>query len=344
MDRRELLKTFGLASIGVLAKPFGKNDLPVSKGGDTKLKNWAWITADPKTSVDDWKGKLAGMRKAGIHAILLEIFDSYFAYFTSKHLPVKDQWLERILPIAKSEGLEVHAWMWTMICNVEKIYTEHPEWYMVNGKGESCLEKPAYVDWYRFLCPSRAEPLEFIATRVNELAQYDQLDGIHLDYIRYPDVIIAEALQPKYGVAQDREYPGYDYCYCEVCRKTFKDKTGLDPKELSDPTSNSEWRQYRYETISNFVNNKLIPIARNHKKEITAAVFPPYSWLRVRQQWPNWNLDAVLPMIYHSFYYQGIELDQGTNRKGNLFIKKIRAIIQRFSYTRLESQRISQSN
>lgn len=56
MDRRELLKTFGLASIGVLAKPFGKNDLPVSKGGDTKLKNWAWITADPKRPLMIGKG------------------------------------------------------------------------------------------------------------------------------------------------------------------------------------------------------------------------------------------------------------------------------------------------
>jgi len=201
-----------------------------------------------------------------------------------------------------------------MICNIEEIYKEHPEWYMVNRNGDSCVDTPAYVESYRFLCPSRSESLDFIAKRVNELSQYDQLDGVHLDFIRYPDVILAKSLQPKYGILQDSEYP--EYCYCDVCRKTFKDKTGLDPMELKDPTANVEWRQYRYDTISNFVNNKLIPIAREYKKEITAAVFPPYNWIYVRQQWPNWNLDAVLPMLYHSYYYQGIEWIKEQTEKG----------------------------
>lgn len=316
MNRRELLKTCGLASVAILTGQFGKSNLIFGRNKDIVLKNWIWIPTNLNIPVDVWKRNFAVMRKAGIDAVLPEIFDGRFAYYASNHLPVKDKWLKTILPIAKSEGLEVHAWMCTMICNIEKIYNEHPEWYMVNGNGESCLEKPAYVDWYRFLCPSRPEPLEYIAARVSELAEYDQLDGIHLDYIRYPDVIIAESLQPKYGIVQDREYPEYDFCYCDVCRNTFKNKTGLDPLKLEDPTANVEWRQYRYDTISNFVNNKLIPIAREHQKEITAAVFPPYNWLRVRQQWPNWNLDAVLPMLYHSYYYQGIEWIKEQTEKG----------------------------
>ncbi len=322
MNRRELLRTLGLVPVVALTSQFGKSNLLFGKDKDKKLKNWTWITTDTTSSKDDWKRNFAGMKKAGIDAILPEIFDSRFAYYGSKHLPVKDKWLERILPIAKFEGLEVHAWMWTMICNIEEVYNKHPEWYMVNGNGDSCLVKPPYVDWYRFLCPSRPEPMEFIATRVKELAEYDQLDGIHLDYIRYPDVIIAESLQPKYGIIQDREYPQYDFCYCDVCRKTFKDKTGIDPRELKDPTANVEWRQYRYDTISNLVNNKLIPIARKHKKEITAAVFPPYNWLRVRQQWPNWNLDAVLPMIYNSYYYKGIEWIKEQTEKGTYSLRK----------------------
>jgi uncharacterized lipoprotein YddW (UPF0748 family) len=322
MNRRELLKTLGITSVAALSGQLFKSNLLFAENNNIKLKNWAWLGTDTNTSDDDWKKNFAGMRKAGINAILPEIFNSRFAFYASKHLPVKDEWLERILPIAKAEGLEVHAWMWTMICNIEQIYKEHPEWYMVNGKGESCIEKPAYVDYYKFLCPSRPEPMEFIATRVNELAQYDQLDGIHLDYIRYPDVILAESLQPKYGIIQDREYPEYDFCYCEVCRKTFKNKTGIDPMELKDPTANVEWRQYRYDTISNLVNDKLIPIARKYKKVITAAVFPPYNWINVRQQWPNWNLDAVLPMLYNDFYYQGIKWIKEQTEKGVYSLRK----------------------
>ena len=322
MNRRDLLKTLGLASAAVLSGQLGKTSVLFAEEKNKKLKNWAWISPNAQNSDDDWKALFGKMCKSGIHAILPEVFNSRFALYDSKFLPVKDKWLERILPIAKSEGLEVHAWIWTMICNIEEIYTSHPDWYMVNGKGESCLVNPAYVEWYRFLCPSRTEPMDFIARRVEELAQIDQLDGIHLDYIRYPDVIIAPSLQPKYGITQDREYPQYDFCYCDVCRKTFKDKTGIDPFELKDPTANVEWRQYRYDTISNLVNNKLIPIARRHKKEITAAVFPPFNWILERQQWPNWNLDAVLPMIYNSFYYEGIEWIKEQTEKGKYSLRK----------------------
>jgi uncharacterized lipoprotein YddW (UPF0748 family) len=316
MNRRNLLKTLGLGSAAILAEPFAKSNILYGKEKEIKLKNWTWITTDTDTSAEDWQKKFAQMKEAGINAILPEIFNSKFSFYGSKHLPVQDLWLERILPIAKSEGLEVHAWMWTMICNIEQIYNEHPDWYMVNRNGESCIDKPAYVEHYRFLCPSRTEPMEFVAKRVEELSQYDQLDGVHLDFIRYPDVILAESLQPKYGIIQDGEYPEYDYCYCDVCRNTFKEKSGFDPLTLKDPTANVEWRQYRYDTISNLVNNKLIPIARKYKKEITAAVFPPYNWLRVRQEWPNWNLDAVLPMLYHNFYYQGIEWIKEQTEKG----------------------------
>jgi uncharacterized lipoprotein YddW (UPF0748 family) len=322
MNRRDLLKTLGLSSVAIISESFPKGNLIYGKENNIKLKNWTWIGSDTETTADEWKKIFAQMKDSGIDAILPEIFDSYFAFYESKHLPVKDQWLERILPIAKSEGLEVHAWMWTMICNIEEIYKEHPEWYMVNRNGDSCVDKPAYVSTYKFLCPSRSEPLDFITKRVDELSQFDQLDGVHLDFIRYPDVILAKSLQPKYGIIQDHEYPEYDYCYCDVCRKTFKDKTGLDPMELKDPAANVEWRQYRYDTISNFVNNRLIPIARKNKKEITAAVFPPYNWIQVRQQWPNWNLDAVLPMLYHNYYYEGIEWIKEQTEKGIYSLRK----------------------
>ena len=32
---------------------------------------------------------------------------------------------------------------------------EHPDWYNVNAKGEAAWDKPAYVDYYKFLDPAR---------------------------------------------------------------------------------------------------------------------------------------------------------------------------------------------
>lgn len=305
MDKREFIKLLGLGGLGLLSG----SALPALASevirGSRKKKNWAWIMTDTKTGDDEWKRKFTQMKQFGIDAILPEIYDSNHAYYQSSHLPVKEAWLERLLPLAKSEGLEVHAWMRSMMCNIEEIRDKHPEWFVVNRKGESSAVRPAYVEHYKFLCPTNPEVQEFVRRTVAELSGYEQLDGVHLDYIRFPDVILAENLQPKYNIKQDREYPEYDYCYCELCRDKFKNQTGIDILKEQDPASNKEWRQFRYVAVTNLVNNILIPEAHRKKKPVTAAVFP--NWENVRQQWYKWNCDGFLPMLYNGFYGKGVE-------------------------------------
>ncbi|MGE5621051.1 MAG: family 10 glycosylhydrolase [archaeon] len=311
MDKREFIKILGLSGLGLLGgNVFPKNILsafnasPRFKKGE-KMKNWAWIMTDTKPTEDEWKRKFAQMRASGIDAVLPEIYNSSFAFYESKHLPVKEAWLEKLLPIAKAEGLEVHGWMRAMMCNIEEVRQKHRDWFVINRKGESAAIKPAYVSHYKFMCPSHTEVQEFVQETVTELSKIDQLDGVHLDYIRFPDVILAEKLQPKYNIVQDREYPEYDYCYCEVCQSEFKKQTGIDVMKLEDPAASKEWRQFRYDRITNLVNSKLAPVARKHNKPITAAVFP--NWEAVRQEWAKWDLDAFLPMLYHGYYGKGVD-------------------------------------
>ena len=47
---------------------------------------------------------------------------------------------------------------------------------------------------------------------------------------------------------------------------------------------------------------------------MSAAVFP--NWEYVRQQWPVWDLAAVLPMLYHSFYEDDLAWVGEQVRKG----------------------------
>jgi len=270
-----------------------------------KRKHWAWIGTDVRTGAEEWKRRFSVMRQAGVAAVLPEVYNSRQAHFPSKRLPSKDDWLGTILPLAQAEGIEVHAWMWCMPCNWPEMREKHRDWFAINGKGESAAEKPAYVDYYRFLCPSHPEVRSFIAGTVRELAEIQGLTGVHLDYIRFPDVILAESLQPRYKIVQDREYPDYDYCYCSLCREGFRKKTGIDIGKEKDPAAIAAWKQYRYDLITRLVTKDLAPEARRRRKQITAAVFP--NWQHVRQQWSRWKLDAVLPMLYHSFYRKDID-------------------------------------
>lgn len=264
------------------------------------------------------------MKESGIRAILPEIYDGRAAYFASQHLPVKMDLLGKILPLALAEGLEVHTWICCMPCMIEEVMKKHPDWYNVNARGESALDKPAYVDYYKFLDPGRPEVREWIQQIVKELANIAELTGIHLDYIRHPDAILPKGLWKKYNIVQDKVYPEYDYGYSEYERSQFKKKYGIDPINIQDPTHHIKWMQFRFDMVTGLVNQYLVPAAHARKKVITAAVFPGPTLARemVRQDWGRWHLDAFLPMLYSHYYEAGPEWVRQQTQEGVSAVKK----------------------
>ncbi|MFO7890524.1 MAG: family 10 glycosylhydrolase [bacterium] len=313
MNRREFFYDLGIKTTGLAGCLTLLNSYGFGYTDRRKSKNWIWITPDTEATDDEWKRRCEILKKVGIDALIPEIYTGRAAYYGSNFVPVKAELLERLIPIARSFDLEIHTWMWSMPCMLEEIMQKHPDWYMVNRLGESVLNKPAYVDYYKFLCPSKEGVHEFLQNMVSELSQYD-VDGIHLDYIRFPDVILAKGLWEKYNLVQDREYPQFDYCYCSTCRKKFQDQEGIDPLEIKKPSMHQVWLQFRYDLITNLVNEKLIPIARKNKKNISAAVFP--NWRNVRQEWRSWKLNSVLPMLYNQFYLTNAEWIKQCCREG----------------------------
>lgn len=316
------MKTLGAGALGAAAAGFSsppetprtEESTPRNLTAGQAPTNWVWMTPELEVSKDEWKRRFERLRTHNIDAILPQVYGSSAAYYGSDFLPVEGEWLETILPIAKEAGLQVHGWMISMPCTIPDIVDQHKEWFVVNRNGESAVDEPAYVDYYKFTCPNRPGAQDFIEKRVREITSIDGLDGIHFDYIRFPDVIIAEALQPKYGIDQESEQAPYDYCYCEACRSKFEQAHGFDPYDLKDPTANTEWRLFRYESITNLVNDRLIPIARENGKAVSAATFP--NWTSVRQRWHHWDLDYVHPMLYHNFYHAGANWVRDQTRAG----------------------------
>lgn len=251
-------------------------------------------------AMDEWRRMLARLRGAGIEALLIGGGADFY---------------RTVAPSVRAEGLELHAWLFTLMRG-EHVKT-HPEWYAVSRAGVSTAERPPYVDYYRFMCPSRDEVREYIEGIVRELAEVEPLAGIHLDYIRYPDVILPVALWPKYNLVQDKEYPEFDFCYCQVCRDRFKRQSGIDPATLADPPADRAWLQYRYDSITQVVSD-LAAVARQRGKHITAAVFPTPAIARalVRQDWARWPVDAVMPMVYQGFYKEDVAWIERATRQG----------------------------
>lgn len=308
MNRRDFLKA-GLGAAGFATGEFLRGNTLGASRPKTALKHWAWIPLDTQRSDDDWRRSFAWARQAGVRAILPEIYDGPNAYFASQHLPVKTDLLTKFLRLGKAEGLEVHAWMWSMPCMIPEIMQKHADWYNVNARGESAVDKPAYVDYYKFLDPGRPEVREWVQKTVRELASIAELAGIHLDYIRHPDAILPKGLWAKYKIVQDKVYPQYDYGYSEYERKRFKQQHGVDPLEIKDGELEQKWLQFRWDMVTDLVNDYLVPAAHDGGKMITAAVFPGPTLAQqmVRQDWGKWKLDAFLPMLYNNFYETGAE-------------------------------------
>ena len=259
-----------------------------------KVPVYGWLGGPGEATDDTIKAQFIDLKNRGIDGLMYNGGQNPDTY-------------RRVGKIAKEVGLEFHTWIPTMVQG------KHPKLdsslYAINGKGESAWDKPAYVPYYKFLCPSREEVFQFLAEMYGAVAEVEEVDGIHLDYIRFPDVILARGLWDKYGLVMDREYPDYDYCYCDRCVGDFKAQTGIDVKNVEDPSQVQEWKQFRYDLITGIVN-RLAEVVHRKGKVINAAVFPgPNSVAKkiVRQEWDTWNLDAVYPMNYNVFYLEGPE-------------------------------------
>ena len=257
----------------------------------SKIPVYAWMGHKDKMTDKELTEQFMDLKEKGIDGIM----------YNGGHDP---ETYVRVGKIVKNTGMEFHTWIPTMIQNNSQKLK--PEWYAVNGLGESAIDKPAYVDHYKFLCPSREEVYDFLAELYGSIAEVKEVDGIHLDFIRFPDVILARGLWDKYGLVMDREFPQFDYCYCEVCVTDFEELSGINIKEVEDPSQVAAWKQFRYDLITNLVN-RLAEVVHSKNKEINAAVFPGpgMSKIMVRQEWDKWNIDSFYPMNYNDFYLEG---------------------------------------
>lgn len=260
-----------------------------------EFKYWTWITADQKRSDSSYVAEFTKYKSHGIDAVLINTHTD-------------PQLLQRLTPIAKDQGLEVHAWIMTMNRPGDSIALQHPEWYAVSGDGNSCFDTRPYVDYYQWLCPTRKPAREHVLNLVEQLAKVDGIATVHLDYIRYSDIFLPVGLLPKYDLTQDTELPEFDFCYCDVCVEKFEKIHHKNPRDFSNPAIDMEWKQFRLNQIKAVVNDAY-EIVHKHGKKLSAAVFP-YPEMAdhmVRQRWDKWNIDIVLPMIYHNFYNEEID-------------------------------------
>ena len=251
------------------------------------VKNWMWEGLHKDWSDEQYSQHFKKAYDCGISAVLFEGYD------------------ERVYRLCHEAGLQCHYWNWTL--NRGELVKTHPEWYAVSRTGKSCANEPPYVDYYHFLCPSHHEVIEYLVDDFDKKSKLPYVDGMHLDYIRFPDVVLPVDLWKNYGLTQTSEASDFDFCYCDSCRHHYKERYGVDPLQLEYPMVSPSWLSFRYDAVTNLVKS-IYKKMSERQVFLSSAVFPTPDMARkmVRQDWSNWGIDAYFPMIYNGFYREGV--------------------------------------
>jgi uncharacterized lipoprotein YddW (UPF0748 family) len=203
--------------------------------------------------------------------------------------------LQVLIEAAKSHGMEVHPWLDTLYVGYKTpgaILEEHPHWAAQGVDGEKG-HGPLGAERY-WLTPAETEVRSFLGALAEELATKYDIDGIHLDYIRYPE--------PQNG----------DFGYEPVAQRKFQEETGLDCLELypeGDYEVYARWNKWRARQVTELLRQiRTKACSVDSSLLISAAVSPtgmPFkSYPGLLQPWADWAseglVDFLVPMTYSS--------------------------------------------
>ena len=301
-----------------------------------ELRKGAWLNVGKIYQEMGFEKAARELHDMGLNEAYPIVASGAGALFPSKIRPQQEAFKGKdiVSPFIKElrkYGIRVHPWIVSLNLHNEDFLTKNTHLYAVNKNGVSCLASPPYVSGYKWLCPSREEVKENLADTFLEVAERFDVDGVHFDYIRLPDIILPVGLRGKYeGVPkEDLLLPQYDFCYCDVCRSRYREETGIDPISLKyvEP-GYGRWFRWRADRITEVVKNVYNKVKNYDSSiEVSAAVFatPKLSYEYVFQDWTAWGLDLYNPMIYHKHYGQPTEWIGEAVREGVLWGTKLSA-------------------
>jgi uncharacterized lipoprotein YddW (UPF0748 family) len=243
-----------------------------------------------------WDAAAATLARNGFTAVVPNMLWGGSADYASDLLPVTDRsrkegdQIEACLKACRKHGIEVHVW------KVNWNLSTAPEAFVEKMRAEGRLQRTNGGQEERWLCPSHPANFELERDSMLEVARKYAVEGIHFDYIRYPD-------NAK--------------CYCDGCRERFtasqmirSDRPfpgiGEWPQDvLRGGPLHADYQEFRRRNITRLVKavgDEARKIRRGIK--VSAAVFPNWPACReeVGQDWGLWvrekYLDFVCPMDY----------------------------------------------
>ena len=316
---------------------------------------WHRPVIGKETSVEGIRATLELFKKVNLNTVYVETFwngytmtadsqyvDYHIEFKDCDYSPYKD-YLSAFIGEAHKLGIEVHAWVEDFFVGYEgyeesNILTgqlpnsddlapdaaERKGWVITDYQGNQYTQFEGGK--YKFIDPSNPAVREFLIGYYRELLTEYDLDGINLDYIRYP-------VQNGYGYSADNKNVPYDHGYSEYAAKKFLAEQGYDEgqqtlsklrRDLNKGTSfvweelYESWTQFKVRQINEFVNEiyELVKELEDGRKSdttgaytnsniiISTSVFADSDVVTKKcQDWEYWFkqgwIEVATPMAYY---------------------------------------------
>lgn len=293
-----------------------------------------WVTRTSLAALSSISAMVESARANHFNTLLVQVRargDAYFADGVEPRAaalagqPETFDPLQTALKLAHAAGLRVHAWVNVGLVSsaaelpasrAHVIY-RHPEWLMVpraiaNEMALIDSQSPLYLDklsrWSRaqaadveglYLSPIPVESAAYTVAVVSDLvARYD-VDGIHLDYARYPTDQFDYGREALNAFADHAAgvIPAADL-------RRLRQRAASDPFAFTDAAAD-RWAEFRRNRLTDLVR-RLNRAVKNWRPDalVTAAVYPDAADAATRrlQDWRTWlnngSVDVVCPMAY----------------------------------------------
>jgi len=260
-----------------------------------------WVTRFDYQTADDVVRVMDNCAEAGFNTVLFQVRGNGTAFYDSAHEP----WAEELggtdpgfdpLSLACREAhernMELHAWVnvmpaWrgtTPPADPDQLYHQHPEWFWYDQHGQ----RQALSGFYVSLNPCLPEVRAYLVEVFRDIVLRYAVDGLHLDYIRFPNEAPAT---PKGS--------GIDYPRDERTLALYHQDTGLAPED-----DKHAWKQWRTEQVTQLVADIHAMMRRaKPKAALSAAVGTirnrSLHHFRDGERWvADGIIDAAFPMNY----------------------------------------------
>lgn len=235
----------------------------------------------------DWDRTARTLAAYGITDLYVNVAGAAFARYPSKILPpaanITRDCLREAVAAGHRYGLRVHAWVLTFSCELASKATlsafRSRGWMLQDLSGKD-------TNW---LDATHPDVRDYMLRAIEEMARHADIDGLHLDFIRYPG--LPQTLGPRVRARFEKDHgraSGWPACVTDAngpARRAFLD-----------------WRAARIEDTVAAARLRLKRI--NPDIEFSVAVYGKYPSCvdSVGQDWLAWLrmglVDYALPMNY----------------------------------------------